>query len=202
MTARKRTSAPSIKRWTRLSERADVIIDFSISASTAEIVRFALERKIPAVIGTTGLGERELKLIRSASDQVAMFQTGNMSLGVNRQSNWYNSPLPRSGPNFDVEIIETHHRKKVDSPSGTALMLANAVSSISPEDEESVFGRMRKTDAVPITKSASIWSAGGTVVGEHQVQFIGNDEIIEISHRAFSKQVAGGRRFARGEVPG
>jgi len=113
-------NCPVYKTLDEIKERADVIIDFSIPASTPEIVRYALEKKIPAVIGTTGLGERELKLIRSASDQVAMFQTGNMSLGVNLQVELVQLAASTLGSNFDVEIIETHHRKKVDSPSADA----------------------------------------------------------------------------------
>ena len=121
-----------------VKEQADVIVDFSVPATTPDILRYALEKKIPAVIGTTGLGERELKLIRSAADQIPVFQTGNMSLGVNLQLELVQLAAATLGANFDVEIIETHHRKKVDSPSGTALMLANAIASISPEDEELV----------------------------------------------------------------
>ena len=119
-------TCPVYKTLDEIKEQADVIIDFSIPASTPEIIRYALEKKIPAVIGTTGLGERELKLIRSASEHVAMFQTGNMSLGVNLQVELVQLASSTLGSNFDVEIIETHHRKKVDSPSGTALMLAHA----------------------------------------------------------------------------
>ncbi len=186
---------PVYKTLDEVKERADVIIDFSIPASTPEILRYAMEHKIPAVIGTTGLGERELKLIRSASESIPVFQTGNMSLGVNLQLELVQLAASTLGGNFDVEIIETHHRKKVDSPSGTALMLANAVASISPEDEEFVYGRHEKNKRRTDTEIGIHSVRGGTVVGEHQVQFIGNDEIIEISHRAFSKQV-----FAQGAL--
>ena len=188
-------ACPVYKTLDEVKEQADVIIDFSIPGSTPEILRYALEKKIPAVIGTTGLGERELKLIRSASEQVAMFQTGNMSLGVNLQVELVQLAASTLGANFDVEIIETHHRKKVDSPSGTALMLANAIASISPDDEELVFGRHEKNKRRTDHEIGIHSVRGGTVVGEHQVQFIGNDEIIEVSHRAFSKQV-----FAQGAL--
>ncbi len=188
-------ACPVYKSLDEVKERADVIIDFSVPATTPDILRYALDKKIPIVIGTTGLGERELKLIRSASDSIPVFQTGNMSLGVNLQLQLVQLAASTLGSSFDVEIVETHHRKKVDSPSGTALMLANAVSSISPEDEEIVFGRHEKNRRRTDNEIGIHSVRGGTVVGEHQVQFIGNDEIIEISHRAFSKQV-----FAQGAL--
>jgi len=188
-------SCPIYKTLDEVQEQADIIIDFSIPASLPEILRYALEKKTPAIIGTTGLGERELKLIRSASDRIPVFQTGNMSLGVNLQVELVQIASSTLGSNFDVEIIETHHRKKVDSPSGTAMMLANAVASISPDDEELVFGRHEKNKRRSDNEIGIHSVRGGTVVGEHQVQFIGNDEIIEITHRAFSKQV-----FAQGAL--
>lgn len=178
-----------------VKERADVIVDFSVPAITPDILRYALEKKTPVVIGTTGLGERELKLIRSASEQIPVFQTGNMSLGVNLQLELIQLAASTLGSSFDVEIIETHHRKKVDSPSGTALMLANAIASISPEDEEFVYGRHEKNKRRTDHEIGIHSIRGGTVVGEHQVQFIGNDEILEINHRAFSKQI-----FAQGAL--
>ncbi len=188
-------ACPLYKTLDDVKESADVIVDFSVPATTPDILRYALEKKIPVVIGTTGLGERELKLIRSASDQIPVFQTGNMSLGVNLQLELIQLAASTLGANFDVEIIETHHRKKVDSPSGTALMLANAIASISPEEEEFVYGRHEKNKRRTDSEIGIHSVRGGTVVGEHQVQFIGNDEIIEITHRAFSKQV-----FAQGAL--
>ena len=188
-------ACPVYRSLDDVKEQADVIIDFSVPATTPDILRYALKNKMPLVIGTTGLGERELKLIRSASDHIPVFQTGNMSLGVNLQLELVQLAASTLGASFDVEIIETHHRKKVDSPSGTALMLANAVASISPEDEELVFGRHEKNKRRTEHEIGIHSVRGGTVVGEHQVQFIGNDEIIEITHRAFSKQV-----FAQGAL--
>ena len=188
-------SCPVYRDIEDVKEAVDVVIDFSVPASVPTVLRFAQSRGIAAVIGTTGLGERELKLIRAASERIPVFQTGNMSLGVNLQVELVQLAASTLGSNFDVEIIETHHRKKVDSPSGTALMLANAVASISPEDEELVFGRHEKNKRRTDNEIGIHSVRGGTVVGEHQVQFIGNDEIIEISHRAFSKQV-----FAQGAL--
>ena len=153
------------------------------------MLRFAQSRGIPAIIGTTGLGERELKLIRAASERIPVFQTGNMSLGVNLQLELVQLASATLGPDFDVEIIETHHRKKIDAPSGTALMLANAIAESLPEETELVYGRHEKNKRRTNSEIGIHSVRGGTVVGEHQVQFIGNDEIVEVSHRAFSKQV-------------
>jgi len=188
-------ACPVYRNIDEVKESVDIIIDFSVPASAPGVLRFAQSRGIPAIIGTTGLGEREKKLIRAASEHIPVFQTGNMSLGVNLQLELVQLAAATLGATFDVEIIETHHRKKVDSPSGTALMLANAVASISPEDEEFVYGRHEKNKRRTDHEIGIHSVRGGTVVGEHQVQFIGSDEIIEISHRAFSKQV-----FAQGAL--
>lgn len=182
-------ACPVYREIDDVKEAVDVVIDFSVPASTPNVLRFAQSRGIPAVIGTTGLGERELKLIRAASERIPVFQTGNMSLGVNLQLELVQLASATLGPDFDVEIIETHHRKKIDAPSGTALMLANAVSESIPDETELVFGRHEKNKRRADNEIGIHSVRGGTVVGEHQVQFIGNDEIVEITHRAFSKQV-------------
>ncbi len=186
---------PVYRNMDSVEESVDIIIDFSIPASVPTVLRFAQLKKIPAIIGTTGLGERERKLIRAASERIPVFQTGNMSLGVNLQLELIQLASSTLGGAFDVEIIETHHRMKVDAPSGTALMLANAVSSGSADDPELVYGRHEKNKRRTQNEIGIHSIRGGTVVGEHQVQFIGNDEIIEITHRAFSKQV-----FAQGAL--
>lgn len=186
---------PVYRNMDSVTEPVDIVIDFSIPASVPTVLRFAQLKKIPAIIGTTGLGERERKLIRAASERIPVFQTGNMSLGVNLQLELTELASATLGSAFDVEIIETHHRMKVDSPSGTALMLANAVSSGSADEAELVYGRHEKNKRRTQNEIGIHSIRGGTIVGEHQVQFIGNDEVIEITHRAFSKQV-----FAQGAL--
>ena len=188
-------SCPVYRDIEDVKETVDVVIDFSVPATVPAVLRFAQSRGIPAIIGTTGLGERELKLIRAASERIPVFQTGNMSLGVNLQLELVRQAAVTLGGNFDVEIIETHHRKKVDAPSGTALMLADAVSSSSPDDMELQFGRHEKNKRREPNEIGIHSLRGGTVVGEHEVKFIGNDEIVEITHRAFSKQI-----FAQGAL--
>jgi len=186
---------PVYRSMDGVKEPVDVVVDFSVPASVPAVLRFAQLRKIPAIIGTTGLGERERKLIRAASERIPVFQTGNMSLGVNLQLELIQLASATLGSAFDVEIIETHHRMKVDAPSGTALMLANAVAAGNADETELVYGRHEKNKRRTQNEIGIHSVRGGTVVGEHQVQFIGNDEIIEITHRAFSKQV-----FAQGAL--
>lgn len=188
-------SCPVYRDIEDVKEAVDVVIDFSVPASVPTVLRFAQSRGIAAVIGTTGLGERELKLIRAASERIPVFQTGNMSLGVNLQLELVRLAAATLGSDFDVEIVETHHRKKVDAPSGTALMLADAVASSSPDEMELVFGRHEKNKRRTQSEIGIHSLRGGTVVGEHAVQFIGNDEIVEVTHRAFSKQI-----FAQGAL--
>jgi 4-hydroxy-tetrahydrodipicolinate reductase len=188
-------SCPVYRNIDEVAEDADVVIDFSVPASIPAVLRFAQSRSIPAVIGTTGLEDRERKLIRAASERIPVFQTGNMSLGVNLQLELIQLASSTLGRDFDVEIIETHHRKKVDAPSGTALMLARAVSAGNADEMQLVFGRHEKNKRRSQNEIGIHSVRGGTIVGEHQVQFIGADEIIEITHRAFSKQV-----FAQGAL--
>ena len=106
-----------------VKEAADVLIDFSVPAALPGVLRYALKHGLPAVIGTTGLSEKDLKLIRRVAEKVPVFQTGNMSLGVNLQLSLAKQAAAALGSDFDVEIVEKHHRRKIDAPSGTALML-------------------------------------------------------------------------------
>ncbi len=185
---------PIYPSFEEVPERPDVIIDFSLPGMLKSLLRYALRNSVPVVIGTTGLTEKDRKALDEASERIPVFQTGNMSLGVNLQTELISKAASALGSDFDVEIIETHHNTKLDSPSGTALMLADAISRARSEDLEYVYGRSGKSRR---TKSEiGIHSIrGGTVVGEHEVEFIGPDEIVSISHRAFSKQV-----FARGSL--
>lgn len=170
-------------------ESFDVIIDFSVPAALTDVLRLARTRHTPAVIGTTGLTERHMRLIADTAEQVPVFQTGNMSLGVNLQMELIRNAKATLGAGFDVEIIERHHRRKIDAPSGTALMLARCIQAESTAENELVFGRHetnhRRTDGEIGIHSVR----GGTIVGEHEVLFLGRDEVLEINHRAYSKQV-------------
>lgn len=167
---------------------ADVIIDFSVPQVLPSLMKYAVHSETPVVIGTTGLGEREMRLLTSAAEHVAVFQSGNMSLGVNLQiALAKRATAALTG--FDIEIIEKHHNRKVDAPSGTALMLADAIASQRTDAVEYQYGRHEKNQRRAPAELGIHSIRGGTIVGEHEVMFIGNDEVVEITHRAFSKQI-------------
>ncbi len=174
---------------------ADVIIDFSNSAALEPLLAYAEKRRIPAVICTTGHSPEQLEKINETSKKVPLFRSGNMSLGINLLTNLLKKVSAVLGTGYDVEIVERHHRMKVDAPSGTALMLADAVNSGLPYDAEYVYERQsvrRQRGDHEIGISAV---RGGTIVGEHEVLFCGPDEVIEFKHTAYSREV-----FANGAI--
>jgi len=171
------------------SGEADVIIDFSNSSSLDNLLKYCTFRKIPCVLCTTGYSDKQLLQIKSASDCIPIFRSGNMSLGINLLTGLVKKAAAVLGDSFDVEIIERHHRTKVDAPSGTALMLADAVASALPHESEYVYDRhgVRQKRGKNEIGISSI--RGGTIVGEHEVIFAGTDEVIEFKHTAYSRDV-------------
>ncbi|MDD4565171.1 MAG: 4-hydroxy-tetrahydrodipicolinate reductase, partial [Eubacteriales bacterium] len=133
--------------------------------------------------------------IEKASEEIPIFHSANMSLGINVLSKMLKISIPILEDAFNVEIIEKHHNKKVDSPSGTALLLANSVNEAVSEKKDFVFGRHSKNDKCKITDLGIHSIRGGTIPGEHTVIFAGPDEVIELTHMVFSKEV-----FARGAL--
>ncbi|HEX2938711.1 MAG TPA: 4-hydroxy-tetrahydrodipicolinate reductase [Ruminiclostridium sp.] len=174
---------------------ADVIIDFSHPSFLPKLLSFAKEKKIPAVIATTGMNDAQIEMIKEASNEVPIFFSANMSLGVNLILSLAKKATALLSPDFDIEIVEKHHNQKVDAPSGTALMIADSISSVLSQKPEYVFDR--HSDRKKRTKNEiGIHSIrGGTIVGEHDIIFAGKDELIEIKHTAMSKQI-----FAVGAV--
>ena len=175
--------------------RGDVVIDFSHPASFNGIVKYCRETKTPLVMATTGLSSEQIQVLGDLSNEIAVFKTANMSLGVNLIVNLVKKAAQILEDNFDIEIIEKHHNQKIDAPSGTALMIADEISSVLSETPEYVYDRhsVRKKRS---KKEIGIHAVrGGTIVGEHEVIFAGNDEIIEIKHTAMSKEV-----FAVGSI--
>lgn len=174
---------------------ADVVIDFSNPAALDSLLRYCTAKKLPLVLCTTGYDEEQLDKIRTASNKTPIFKTGNLSIGINLAIDLIKRACTFLGEGFDVEIIERHHRRKVDAPSGTALMLADAARDALPYDAEYVFEResVRKPRGDHEIGISSL--RGGTIVGEHEVIFAGLDEVIEIKHTAYSRDV-----FAAGAV--
>lgn len=175
---------------------ADAIIDFTTASAVPAVIDYAVEKNIPAVICTTGLSDETMDMLKKASEKVAMFKSANMSLGINLIATIlkkYSDVLYQAG--FDVEIVERHHNQKIDAPSGTAILLADAVNEGVGGDLEYVYDRSQvrqKRDRKELGLSAV---RGGTIVGDHEVIFAGQDEVIEFTHSAHSKEV-----FAVGAV--
>ncbi len=169
---------------------ADAIIDFSTASAVDSVVEFAVEKGIPAVICTTGLTEETIEKINQASSKVAMFRSANMSLGINLLATIlkkYSDVLYEAG--FDVEIVERHHNQKIDAPSGTALLLGDAVNEGVGNKLKYVYDRSQVR--VKRERNELGYSAvrGGTIVGDHEVIFAGKDEVVEFKHSAHSKEV-------------
>lgn len=178
-----------------VKEDADVIIDFSNPSLLNDLISFAADNKNALVIGTTGYDECQKKQIKEASKNCAVFFTYNMSLGINLLANLAKKATQILGGEFDIEIIEKHHNTKIDAPSGTALMLADAISEELDEPYKYEYDRHSKREQRP-KKEIGIHSVrGGNIVGEHEIIFAGRDEIITLSHSARSKEV-----FAVGAV--
>lgn len=174
---------------------ADVIIDFSNAASLEGLLAYCEKRSIPAVICTTGHSPEQLKKMQETSRKVALFKSGNMSLGINLLTNLLKKAAAVLGDNYDVEIVERHHKMKVDAPSGTAIMLADAVSEGLSYEPEYVYERQSVRQARGKQEIGISAIRGGTIVGEHEVLFCGPDEVIEFKHSAHSREV-----FANGAV--
>jgi len=171
------------------SGEADVVIDFSSPLALEKLLSYGLLHKTPLVLCTTGYSPEQIIAIEGAAELIPVFRSGNMSLGINLLIDLVKRACAVLGESFDVEIVERHHRRKVDAPSGTALMLADAAASALPYSSEYVFGRndrRQPRDAREIGISAV---RGGTIVGEHDVIFAGLDEVIELRHSATSRNV-------------
>jgi len=180
---------PVYKRISDVQEVCDVIIDFSHHSLLGDILDYAVSKNIPAVICTTGHTEEEVELMKKASLSIPVFFSRNMSVGINLLTYLAQKAASMLGGDFDIEIVEAHHNKKLDAPSGTALMLADAVSKGVSYEPEYVYDRhgYRKERSKEEIGIHSV--RGGTIVGEHSVIFAGSNEIVTLSHSASSRAV-------------
>lgn len=179
-------------------EAADVIIDFSSPAALAEELPYAIEKKLPLVLCTTGLSQEQMDAVKQAAQSIPVFFSSNMSFGVSVLSALTKKAASLLGDSFDIEILEMHHNQKLDAPSGTAVMLADAAEAgltYTPDYVYDRHSRRQKRDSHEIGMSSI---RGGNIVGEHQVYFAGQDETIILTHRAQSREVfaAGALRAA------
>ena len=175
--------------------KADAVIDFSSPAALDSLLDFAKATKTPLVLATTGYTPEQIAKIGAAALEVPIFRSANMSLGINVLIELVKKAAAVLGDSYDIEIVERHHRRKVDAPSGTALMIADAAASACGHESEYIFDRhsvRRPRDKKEIGISAV---RGGTIVGEHEIIFAGHDEVMEIKHTALSREI-----FAQGAV--
>lgn len=169
--------------------RADVVIDFSAPQALDGLLDYCVKHQIPAVLCTTGYDDEQLARMAEAAKQVALFRSGNMSLGIALLRALSRKAASILGDAFDIEIVEAHHNRKKDAPSGTALMLLNAVQEGRAEPGKPVFGRHGR-DAKRQPGEIGVHALrGGTVTGEHEVCFFGPSERITLTHSAESRSV-------------
>lgn len=196
VTQNRNNKYPVYQSFSLCNVKADVIIDFSAPINLEEMLSFAVNRGIGIVLCTTGFTKEQLVLIEEATKKIPILRSANMSMGINLISKLLQEAaviLTEAG--FDIEIVEKHHNKKVDAPSGTALALADAMNEVLNNEYEYKYDR--SCDRVARSKKEIGISVvrGGSIVGEHEIIFAGTDEVIEIKHTAYSKAI-----FAKGAV--
>ncbi len=187
--------------------KVDVIIDFSNPAALEGLMAYALEKKLPAVIATTGLSPIQKGSLEEISKKIPVFHSANMSLGINLLIDLVKKAAKVLETNFDIEIMEKHHNQKIDAPSGTALAIADSINSVLDQKQEYIYDRHSRRKKRSKTEIGIHAIRGGTIVGDHTVMFAGNDEIIEITHKAMSRDILGSgalraARFICGKKPG
>ena len=168
--------------------KPDVIIDFSLPVATFKILEYAIYNSIPIVIATTGFSESENLKIKEYSKQIPIFKSANMSYEINLITNLLKTIAPKLKDN-DIEIIETHHNRKVDSPSGTAILLANSINDSVDNKFSYEFDRFNKHEKRDKNKIGFSSIRGGNIVGEHSIIFFGENETLEIKHTALNRKV-------------
>lgn len=175
---------------------ADVIIDFSTAAAVDHLLDYAADRKMPVVLCTTGLSKEQVERVETVSRETALLRSANMSLGINTLMKLLTQVSGLfADAGFDIEIVEKHHRRKLDAPSGTAIALVEAVNEGLEEPYEYVYDRSDRRMSRPKKEIGISAVRGGTIVGEHEVIFAGTDEVIELKHTAYSRAV-----FAKGAL--
>lgn len=177
-----------------IKEKPDVIVDFSIPISTFNILNYAVKNKVPIVIATTGFSKEQLEEIRVSSTLIPIFQSSNMSFDINLMKRIV-SEVAKKLKGTDIEIVETHHNRKVDAPSGTAILLADAINEVMDEKLEYNFNRHDLHEKRNPKEIGFSSIRGGNIVGEHIVQFFGEHETFEIKHTSYSRNV-----FAEGAL--
>ena len=173
----------------KVTLRPDVIVDCSLPKALPALLDYAVREGLPVVVATTGFGPTEDTMLNRAARRVPVFQSGNMSLGIFLLKELARQAARVLGESFDIEIVEAHHNQKLDAPSGTAYILAEAVNEGLRTPRGYAYERHSKRDPRPKDEIGIHSVRGGTIVGEHTVLLAGFDETIELSHRAYSKGI-------------
>lgn len=173
-------------------EEADVIIDFSTASAVDGLLACSVSRSLPVVVCTTGLSQAQTELLKETAGSVAVLKSANMSLGINLLQTLLAEAAPKlAAAGFDIEIVEKHHNQKIDAPSGTAIALAECINDAMEGAYGFVYDRSTRMEKRPVKEIGISAVRGGTIVGDHDVIFAGEDEVITFSHRAYSRAVFG-----------
>ncbi len=186
---------PIVDEPAKLPVKPDVIIDFSNPASLDKLLEYCLSTGTAVVVASTGYSDEQIAQIKAAAQQIPVFFTFNMSLGINLLVSLAKKATEVLGDQFDIEIVEKHHNRKIDAPSGTAIMLANAINETLDNSMHYVYDRHSRRQKREKNEIGMHSIRGGTIVGEHDIIFAGHDEVITLSHSAGSRMV-----FAEGAV--
>lgn len=188
-------SFPIVKEPFSLPEKPDVIIDFSHPSALEDLLSYGTIHRVPIVAATTGYTAEQIDKIKKASEQIPIFFTFNLSLGINLLVELGKRAVSVLGGQYDIEIVEKHHNLKKDAPSGTAIMIADALNNELDHKMKYVYDRHNVRKSRDANEIGLHSIRGGTIVGEHDIIFAGHDEVITLSHSAGSKEV-----FANGAL--
>jgi 4-hydroxy-tetrahydrodipicolinate reductase len=199
---------PVFRSLDECNVKGDVIVDFSNASAVDGLINFCAVHRIPVVLCSTGLSEQQLEKVKEASSKVAVLKSANMSVGVNVLLKVLKDISPiLAAAGFDIEIVEKHHNQKLDAPSGTAIALADSINESLDNEYEYVYDRSSRREKRPQKEIGISAVRGGTIVGDHDVIFAGRDEVVTISHRAYSRAIFGkgaieAAKFLAGKAPG
>lgn len=199
---------PVFKSISDCTIEADAVIDFGAVSAIGDLLDWCVKKQVPVVVCTTGLGNEEIDQLNTASKQVAVLRSANMSLGVNMLLKLLKEAANVLAPaGFDIEIVEKHHKMKIDAPSGTALAIADSINEARNNEYTYVFDRSQVRHARGEKELGISAVRGGSIVGDHDVIFAGQDEVITFSHTAYSRAIFGkgavqAAKFLKGKPAG
>ncbi len=201
-------SFPVFKTLSECNVDADVIVDFSNASAVDGLLDHCAAKGIPVVLCSTGLSDEQLSKVKDTSNKVAILKSANMSVGVNALMKVLKEVSPIfAAAGFDIEIVEKHHNQKLDAPSGTAIALADSINESLSDEYDHVYDRSTRREKRPVKEIGISAVRGGTIVGDHDVIFAGQDEVVTLSHRAYSRAIFGkgaieAAKFLAGKGPG